>query len=123
LGPQEQSALPYFYAAADICVVPSFYESFGMVAIEAMACGRPVVASRAGGLQFTVREAQTGLLVPPGDSVALADALEHLLGNPALRKQMGTAGLRVAHRYRWSQVVERMLRVYEDVVDGTSRPG
>ncbi len=117
LGPQEQSVLPYFYAAADVCVMPSFYESFGMVAIEAMACGRPVVASRAGGLQFTVQHERTGLLVPAGDSLALAEALERLLKDPSLRQKMGAAGVRVAHRYSWARVAEEMAGVYRSLLE------
>jgi D-inositol-3-phosphate glycosyltransferase len=116
LGAQDQSTLPYIYAAADLCVIPSFYESFGMVAIEAMACGRPVIASRAGGLQFTVRHERTGLLVPPGDSLALADALERLVKDAGLRQRMGAAGLRAAHRYSWTRVAQEIHAVYESVL-------
>jgi len=118
LGAQEQSILPYFYAAADLCVIPSFYESFGMVAIEAMACGRPVVASQVGGLQFTVRHGRTGLLVPPGDSLALAEAIEFLLKNPGLRQEMGTAALRVSRRYSWSRVAKEVAAIYAQLVSG-----
>jgi D-inositol-3-phosphate glycosyltransferase len=112
VGAQEQRTLPYFYAAADVCVVPSFYESFGMVAIEAMACGLPVIASRAGGLQFTVRDGQTGLLVLPGDSLALAAALQQLLTDDDLRSRLGTEGKRVACDYSWKRVAEGMTEVY-----------
>ena len=112
VGAQEQRNLPYFYAAADVCVVPSFYESFGMVAIEAMACGLPVIASRAGGLQFTVQDGQSGLLVPPGDSVALAAALQQLLTDGDLRSRMGAQGRRMASNYRWKRVAEDMTGVY-----------
>jgi D-inositol-3-phosphate glycosyltransferase len=72
VGPQPQSVLPLYYAAADVTVLPSYYESFGMVALEAMACGSPVIASRVGGLVTTVRDGVTGFLVPDGDVEALA---------------------------------------------------
>ena len=112
LGPVEQRNLPYFYAAANVCVVPSFYESFGMVAIEAMACSRPVIASRAGGLQFTVHHGKTGLLVPPGDSLALAEALARLLADEKLQARMGRAALTEAQRYSWARVAETVAAVY-----------
>ena len=75
LGAQPQRRLRLFYAAADATVMPSYYESFGMVALEAMACGSPVVASRVGGLTTTIQDGITGHLVPEGDPIALADCL------------------------------------------------
>ncbi len=123
LGAQEQRTLPYFYAAADICVVPSFYESFGMVAIEAMACGLPVIASRAGGLQFTIEHETNGLLVPPGDSIALASALQRLLVDDALRSKMSGAGVRMASAYSWQRVAENIVGVYGAVEKERSRNG
>src|SRR5690606_12435364 len=74
-GSEPQELLPDYYAAATVCAVPSRYESFGLVAVEAMACGLPVVASRAGGLKFTVEEEVSGLLLPVGDATALATGL------------------------------------------------
>jgi D-inositol-3-phosphate glycosyltransferase len=112
LGPVDQTDLPYYYCAADLCAMPSFYESFGMVAIEAMACGTPVVASRAGGLQFTVRDGETGYLVAPGDPVPLADAIAALLGNRTLRNTMGQAAHQVAQDYSWDQVSRAILGIY-----------
>src|SRR5439155_19902379 len=79
LGAQPQHRLRLFYAAAEATVMPSYYESFGMVALEAMACGSPVVASRVGGLTTTVKDRVTGYLVPEGDPVALAASLDRLL--------------------------------------------
>lgn len=73
--------LPWYYSAADVCVIPSYYEPFGLVAIEAIACGTPVVASKVGGLRFTIQPEETGLLVPPKDEIALADAIEQVLGD------------------------------------------
>ncbi len=92
LGPQPQRRLRLFYAAAEATVMPSSYESFGMVALEAMACGSPVVASRVGGLTTTVKDGATGLLVPEGDAAALGAALRRLLGDPDLRERLGARG-------------------------------
>jgi len=112
LGPVEQVDLPAYYSAADVCAMPSFYESFGMVAIEAMACGTPVVASRAGGLQFTVRDGETGFLTPPGDAPALARALGAILNDTALRDRLGQAAALAAQEYSWDQVSRAILATY-----------
>jgi D-inositol-3-phosphate glycosyltransferase len=112
LGAVDQRELPYYYSAADVAAVPSFYESFGMVAIEAMACGTPVVASRAGGLQFTVHDGETGYLAPPGDPVALAAALDRVLSNPALRARLGSAAVTAARAYSWDNVSRSILNIY-----------
>jgi D-inositol-3-phosphate glycosyltransferase len=93
-------------------VLPSYYESFGMVALEAMACGSPVVASRVGGLTTTVRDGVTGCLVPDGDPAALADRIEALLADPATRWRLGREGVRWAARHRWPCVAEAVCREY-----------
>src|SRR5207237_6258728 len=81
--------LPLYYNAADVCVVPSYYESFGLVALEAMACGVPVVASRVGGLKETVEDGRTGYLVPWLCPEPFAERLELLLNNEPLRRSLG----------------------------------
>lgn len=105
--PQEE--LPAFYRPLDIAVVPSvWHEPFGIVAAEAMAAGKPLVASRVGGLQHTVVDGETGFLFPPRDYHALADRLATLLENRALRLRMGEAGRqRVLQEYTWDRIVER----------------
>jgi D-inositol-3-phosphate glycosyltransferase len=118
LGAVDQKDLATYYSAADVCAMPSFYESFGMVAIEAMACGTPVVASRAGGLQFTVRDGETGLLTPPGDAAALAAAIGKLLDDPALRQRLGRAAVVSAQEYSWDQVSRAIVNAY---VEGHGR--
>ncbi len=112
LGAIDQQELPYYYSAADLCAMPSFYESFGMVAIEAMACATPVVASRAGGLQFTVRHGETGYLVAPGNAVALAEAITMVLDDDARRDQMGAAAVEAAQAYSWDKVARSILSIY-----------
>src|SRR5207245_2724358 len=96
VGAQPQERLRDWYVASDVTVLPSYYESFGMVALEAMACGSPVVASRVGGLQSTVRDGATGLLVPEGDPCALAETITRVLGDGALRWRLGREGQRWA---------------------------
>lgn len=109
IGWHDADALRARYRAADICVVPSLWdEPFGLVALEAMATGRPVCASRAGGLQDIVAHRQTGFLFPPGDDTELAAQLALLLDNADLRARMGEAGRRrVEAGYTWEQVVNR----------------
>jgi len=107
--------------AVDVVVCTPWYEPFGIVPLEAMACGVPVVASAVGGLTDTVVAGRTGLLVPPRDIPALADALEELLDDPQARRRMGAAGReRVLERYRWDVVAESTLELYERLVDAVA---
>ena len=93
-GALPRSAMPAFWGGVDVAVVPSLYEPFGLVALEALACGVPVIASAVGGLKEIVVDGQCGLLVPPGDAGALARALRLLLTNEALRRRLA-AGARL----------------------------
>jgi D-inositol-3-phosphate glycosyltransferase len=117
VGAQPQERLRAWYVAADATVLPSYYESFGMVALEAMACGSPVIASRVGGLQTTVRDRVTGLLVPDHDPVALAEALGRLLDDADLRWRLGREGVRWAAQHRWPCVAEAVCREYAALVE------
>jgi D-inositol-3-phosphate glycosyltransferase len=96
--------------------MPSYYESFGMVALEAMACGTPVLASRVGGLQTLIRDGQTGYLVPWRCPEAFTERMELLLGNEALRNELGSAGHAAAQAYRWDQIAKRTADLYEAVI-------
>jgi len=115
LGRVSHQMLPYYYSAADVCVIPSYYESFGMVALEAMACGVPVVAARVGGLQSTVRDGETGYLIPWHCPEPFAERLELLLGNETLRSRLGKASRIVAESYRWSGVADQLMELYDEV--------
>ena len=117
LSAQPQRRLRLFYAAADATVVPSHYESFGMVALEAMACGSPVVASRVGGLTTTVQEGVTGRLVPEGDAPALAAAITRLLQGSEGRR-LGQQATRWAAEHRWPCVAEAVCRLYSELRTG-----
>ncbi len=108
--------LPRYYNAASICVVPSYYESFGLVALEAMACGVPVIASRVGGLKETVRDGQTGYLVPWRCPEPFAERLDLLLTNEPLRRSLGEEAREVAERYRWPVIATQVEDLYHDLV-------
>jgi D-inositol-3-phosphate glycosyltransferase len=120
VGAQPQDRLRTWYVAADATVLPSYYESFGMVALEAMACGSPVIASRVGGLQTTVRDRVTGVLVPDHDAAALADALAGLLADPDLQWRLGREGVRWAAQHRWPCVAEAVCREYAALVESAA---
>ena len=113
LGKRGQDTLPYYYSAAEVLVMPSHYESFGMVALEAMACGTPVVASQVGGLAFLVQDGVTGYVIQDGNPELLADRLEKLLRHPELRKQLGQQAAAYAQNYAWEKIAQRMIQVYE----------
>lgn len=105
--------LPLFYTAADVCVIPSHYEPFGLVAIEAMACGTPVVASDVGGLKFTVIPEETGLLVPPKNVDGFANAIQRLLSDSVwTQKVRRKAALRVQQNFSWEGVAIQLSDLY-----------
>ncbi|MEQ8541226.1 MAG: glycosyltransferase family 1 protein [Coleofasciculus sp. D1-CHI-01] len=114
--------LSVYYTAADVCVVPSHYEPFGLVAIEAMACSTPVIASDVGGLQFTVVPEETGLLAPPKDEVAFAEAIDRILSHPDWRNQLGQrARWRVEEKFSWDGVAHQLSDLYLQFVRNSSQ--
>jgi D-inositol-3-phosphate glycosyltransferase len=116
LGQRDQDALPDYYAAAEAVIMPSHYESFGMVALEAMACGTPVIASEVGGLAFLVRDGETGFHVPDRDPEALADRICRILTEPLLRAELGETASAYAKAYAWPLIAEKIIGVYEAVL-------
>lgn len=113
VGQVGHDRLPLYYTAADVCVIPSYYEPFGLVAIEAMACGTPVVASDVGGLKFTVIPEETGLLVPSRDPIAFAQAIDRVLSDELwARKLRRQASVRVQQNFSWSAVAARLSDLY-----------
>ena len=120
VGKVEQHLLPIYYSAADVCVVPSHYESFGLVALEAMACGTPVVASRVGGLPTLVQHGRTGYLMNGRCPEPLADSLEIILSSAPLQRSMGFAARQRAEDMGWERVAEQIESLYEDLVNDTS---
>ena len=116
LGKRAQDTLPYYYSAADMLVMPSHYESFGMVALEAMACGTPVVASQVGGLAFLVQDGETGFVVPDGDPAALSERLTQLLTDDGLRERLGSRAAEYARQYSWENIVDQLLTIYRKLL-------
>jgi D-inositol-3-phosphate glycosyltransferase len=120
VGAVDHEKLPLYYNAADVCVVPSHYESFGLVAIEAMASGVPVVASRVGGLTDTVKHGETGYLIPWLCPEPFAERIELLLENEPLRRNLGEAAREAVGRYRWENVAGAVLAVYNELTGRSS---
>jgi D-inositol-3-phosphate glycosyltransferase len=121
LGKRSQDTLPYYYSAADVVVMPSHYESFGMVALEAMACGTPVIASQVGGLAFLVQDGVTGYHVPDGDDDALCAKLTDLLGDENLRRRLGRNASDYAHNYAWEKIAPQIVDFYHNVIKTTKQ--
>ncbi len=116
LGKRGQDTLPYYYSAAEVLVMPSHYESFGMVALEAMACGTPVIASQVGGLAFLVQDGITGFHVPDGDHDSLCEKLTQLIADHDLRRQMGENAHRYACEYAWETIAGRIITIYQGLL-------
>jgi D-inositol-3-phosphate glycosyltransferase len=118
VGSVAHHELPYFYAAADVCVMPSYSESFGLVALEAQACGCPVVASGVSGLRSVVRDEVSGYLIDRHDPAAYAERIGRLLENSELAQQMGRRGRLLSQRFSWTRTADRLEQLFEQVVAG-----
>ncbi len=114
--PQPHERLASFYRAVDVCLVPSRTESFGLVALEAAACGTPVVAASVGGLRSLVDDASTGFLVDGRDPLDFAGPVSLLLADPELRAEMGVNAEARSRRYAWSITAARLRRLYADLL-------
>ena len=116
VGGVSQDDLVRYYKTADIfCSPATGKESFGIVLLEAMASGTPIVASRLKGFQTVLEEGMQGLMAPPKDDVALADALRQMIQDPTMRSAMGAFGERRAYEFRWERVAGLVLDYYESV--------
>jgi D-inositol-3-phosphate glycosyltransferase len=114
LGPVEREKLPYYYSIADVCVVPSLYESFGLVAVEAMACGTPVIASKVGGLKHTIKEGYSGMHFVPGRSDHLAKIILQLITDSEKLEEIGiNARLRAAKEFGLERTVKQIKELYD----------
>lgn len=117
VGSKDQMTLPNFYAGSEMVVMPSHYESFGLVALESMAMGTPVIASEVGGLAHLVQSGVTGYHVPSRDPKALSCRIYELLSDDERRTQMGECARAYTEIYDWSRIVDKMLTVYEQALD------
>ena len=117
LGKRSQDTLPYYYSAAEMVIMPSHYESFGMVALESMACGTPVIASLVGGLIHLVEDGITGYHVPVEDPVALSKRIAGLLQDKALRYRMGHDAFAFAKKFGWETITDRIIQLYYEVLN------
>ncbi|MDH5421021.1 MAG: glycosyltransferase [Acidimicrobiia bacterium] len=113
--PVPHDELAVFYQAADVLVVPSRSESFGLVAAEAQACGTPVVAARVGGLQYVVSHRQSGLLVDGWESADYADALTRILSDTTYRKRLSRAAIMFSEQFSWATTTHRLLELYAGI--------
>jgi D-inositol-3-phosphate glycosyltransferase len=120
LGRRDQDKLPYYYSAAEVLVMPSHYESFGMVALEAMACGTPVIASEVGGLAYLVRDGETGFTIPDQEPEMLSDKISWLLNDKLLHELMSFRAVEYAQDYAWEKIAKQIVGVYGEVVQDES---
>ena len=114
--PQPHFALSTYYRAADVLVMPSRSESFGLVALEAAACGTPVVAASVGGLRTLVDDGRTGYLIDERDASQYAEAIDRVLADPVHAAALGAAGAQQASRYPWSGLAARLRSVYSTLI-------
>jgi D-inositol-3-phosphate glycosyltransferase len=121
-GRRGRDRLKLYYSAADVFVTTPWYEPFGITPLEAMACGTPVVGANVGGIKFSVRDGETGYLVPPRDPETLAERLARLFQNPKLRARFQSRSVeRVNARFTWETIADQVAGVYETVL-ARSRP-
>lgn len=116
LGKRDQDKLPYYYSAAEVLVMPSHSKSFGMVALEAMACGTPVIASEVGGLAYLVRDGETGFTIPAEEPDALCEKLTWLLNDSELHEKMSRQAAEYAQDYAWEKIAKQIVDVYEGLL-------
>ena len=116
--PQPHELLSSYYRAADVCIVPSRSESFGLVALEAAACGTPVVASAVGGLTTLVDHGRTGFLVDGGGSDAYVDAVRSVFAEPLTAERLSTASVLRARRYTWRAAARTLVELHDELAAG-----
>lgn len=113
-GAVPQEELPLYYNAADVLVVPSHYESFGLVAVEALACGTPVIGSKVGGLPTVIRDGENGMLVESRQPEAFAERIERMLDDRALCATLAANARRSVFQYSWEAVADRVATLYHE---------
>ncbi|HSH03037.1 MAG TPA: glycosyltransferase, partial [Anaerolineae bacterium] len=123
LGAKDQNTLPWYYSAATMVIMPSHYESFGLVALEAMSSGTPVIASAVGGLSFLIQDKQTGYLIPSRNPTALAQKIKRLLDDPTTRQQLATGARNYTAQYDWPLIIKQLRQIYQQAIDHTISDG
>jgi D-inositol-3-phosphate glycosyltransferase len=118
IDPQPHELLSSYYRAADVCLVPSRSESFGLVALEAAACGTPVVASAVGGLTTLVEQGHTGFLVEDHDPAAYAAAVRRVVDEPLAAERLSTASVLMARRYTWRAAAKTLVELHDELAAG-----
>jgi D-inositol-3-phosphate glycosyltransferase len=118
IAPQPHELLSSYYRAADVCIVPSRSESFGLVALEAAACGTPVVASAVGGLTTLVDHGHTGYLVDDPDPVAYADAVRKVFDEPLAAERLSSASVLMARQYTWRAAARTLVELHDELAAG-----
>jgi D-inositol-3-phosphate glycosyltransferase len=120
VGAVEHEKMPTFYNAADICIIPSYHESFGLVAVEALASGTPVVASRAGGLAAIVKDGENGYLFDERSPEVLATYLCLLMSENEIRESMAKSARPSVMKYNWSSTASRLFKLYSELTDSAA---
>ena len=122
-GSRQRDELRYYYSAADVFISTPWYEPFGITPLEAMACGTPVIGSKVGGIKFSVRDGETGYLVPPKDPVAVAERLAFMFGHPKIMGVLRQQAIRrVNDLFTWQKVAATMVALYEGVLSAAAIP-
>jgi len=116
LGKRDQDILQYYYSAAEMLVMPSHYESFGMVALESMACGTPVIATQVGGLQHLVQDRETGYIIPNDDPDALEEKITQLLCKQELKEELGKNSILYAKSFSWDVITKKIIKTFEKTI-------
>ena len=116
LGKRDQDSLQYYYSAAEMLVMPSHYESFGMVALEAMACGTPVIATQVGGLQHLVQDQETGFTIPNNNPDALEEKITVLICKPELREKMSQKSTSYARSFSWNTITKKLIKIFKKTI-------
>ncbi|MBI4319177.1 MAG: glycosyltransferase [Chloroflexi bacterium] len=119
-GAVDQSRLPLYYNAADICIIPSHYESFSLVAAESLACGTPVIASKVGGLDSVVYHLENGLLVPWRRAEAFSQTIAELSNDEALRKRLAKVARASVQRFGWQSITQQVLEIYDELAESSA---
>src|SRR5207248_10426272 len=121
LGSVAHHELPYFYSAAEACLMPTYSESFGLVGLEAQACGCAVIASNVAGLASVVRDGVTGYLVDGHDPAEWADRIGRVLDDPEFAEQMGRRGVLLAQRFPWGLAADRIWSRLQSLLEPASQ--